>query len=251
MNYGTLAWARQTGGEVTGVERLRQWLRTVKFQVASRVRRRPRDLGFGSSSEIERALVETELPPTPLVHESLTLISSLSPPALVGHVLRTYAFGTLFGLRDGLEWNREVFALAALLHDVALARREPTRCCFAHDGAEQSLEFLGARGLDDERRHRVADAICLHLRVEVPPALGVEAHLVHAGAGLDVVGLRASELDPAMRRAVLSRHPRGALVEVLLRLFAEERRRHPTARISRWMSLGFGSSIRHNPLDRP
>lgn len=249
MEYGTLSWARREAGALTGMALLHQTALLVGYQVASRVRRAPRLAGFGTPGGAERALAETNLPATPAVRAALALVGELGPPALVGHAIRTYMFGTLFGLRDGLRWDREVFALASLLHDLGLARRDPDRHCFAHDGAEQALNLMAEHHLDDARRTQVADAICLHLRVTVPRALGVEAHLVHAGAALDVVGSRVGELDTAILRDVLSRHPRLDLVEVLVELFAEERRRHPTARVSCWMAMGFENFIRHNPLE--
>lgn len=246
MTYGSLAWARATKGHLTGIERLQQLWASIVFEVRTRWST-PRGL---NESEVDVALEETALPDTPLVAACHTLVESLGPPALLGHGLRTYVWGTVLGLRDGLRWDRETFAAAALLHDVSLARRNHAFTCFAHDGAEQALTVLEGLGVDPPRRERIADAICLHVRVEVPPSLGVEAHLVHAGAGVDVVGRRLHEVSPAVRAAVLARHPRLDLVDVLASAFKDERRRHPTARISRWMQSGFLSFIRSNPLDR-
>lgn len=247
MTYGSLGWARATRGHLTGFERMQQlWLLAV---AQLRLRRRAPP-GF-RPDDLELALKETTLPDTPVVTACHTLVESLGPPALVGHVVRTYVWGTLLGLRDGLTWDRETFAAAALLHDVALARRRQTFTCFAHDGAEQALEFLEPHGVERAQRERIADAVCFHVRVDVPPSLGVEAHLVHAGAGVDVVGRRFDELSPELRRAVLQRHPRLDLVDVLARVFRDEHRHHPTARISRWVQSGFLSFIRNNPLERP
>ncbi|MCU0700480.1 MAG: hypothetical protein MUC96_28555 [Myxococcaceae bacterium] len=244
MHSGSLAWARTTKGHLTGLERLRQLWASVVFQVRSSLAPVP---GL-EPMELGRALDETTLPDTPVVAACFTLVESLGPPALVGHAVRTYVWGTLLGLRDGLTWDRETFAAAALLHDIALARRRHEFTCFAHDGAEQALSVVSA--LPAERQHTVADAICLHLRVEVPVSLGVEAHLVHAGAGVDVVGRRANELSPALKAEVLRRHPRLDLVDVLARTFREESARHPTSRVARWMQAGFLSFIRGNPLER-
>lgn len=247
MHFGSLAWARATKGHLTGFERLRQLWALAIAQL--KLRRAPLP-GF-RPDDLELALRESELPDTPVVTACHALAESLGPPALVGHAVRTYVWGTLLGLRDGLTWDRETFAAAALLHDVALARRRQEFTCFAHDGAEQSLHFLETQGVERARRERIADAVCLHVRVDVPPSLGVEAHLVHAGAGVDVVGRRLHELSPELRRAVLERHPRLDLIDVLARVFREEHRQHPTARISRWVQSGFLSFIRNNPLERP
>lgn len=244
-----MQWAHANGGEVKGAAAMGVWWGLARAQVVRRFRRRPVP-GFRTPDEVTRALSEVSLPRSRLVTQTLELVTSLGPPSLVGHVLRSYAFGTLLGLRDGLRWDREVFACAALLHDLALARRRHEVCCFAHDGAQQALDFLSAQGLEPSKREVIAEAICLHLRVFVPPSLGVEAHLVNAGSAVDVVGVRADELGSRLIGAVLERTPRGDMVEVLLPLFEDEQRRHPTARISRWMSAGFGRLVRHNPLAR-
>ncbi len=245
MHYGSLAWARATKGHLTGMERLHQlWVAAV-FQLRSR-RRPPPGL---DAKELDSALEETTLPDTPAVAASFAHVSSLGPPALVGHVVRTYVWGTLLGVRDGLRWDRELFAVASLLHDVALARRRHEFTCFAHDGAEQAFTML-EKDLPAEKRAVVSDAICLHLRVEVPTSLGIEAHLVHAGAGLDVLGQRARELSPKVRADVLAKHPRLDLVDVLSRVLGEEATRHPTSRAGRWVKSGFLQFVRANPLER-
>ncbi len=249
IEFGSLAWATKTRGELRGLDLLVQQWQLVRARLANRSRRGdalglP---GFGSAAEVDRALREVELPASPTVTASLALVTELGPPSLTAHVLRTYAYGTLLGLRDGLRWDRELFAVSALLHDVALARRRHDHCCFAHDGADQAREFLASQSdWPEARRDQVAEAICLHLRVSVPPSLGVEAHLVNAGAAVDVTGTRARQLSDEVRRAVLRRYPRGDLAETLIRVLNEELRRHPTARVSRWMRLGFGEFISSN-----
>lgn len=236
MIYGSMAWVRQTGGEVRGLERWGQLLRLLKARTALRFERAPTRLAM---ADVGRALDEVTLPDSKAVQGALAVITGLGPPALVGHGLRTFAWGTLLGLRDGLRWDREAFCLAALLHDLALARRDHSRCCFASDGALQSMELLATLGVDAVRRERIAEAICLHLRIEVPPSLGVEAHLVNAGSALDVVGRRAREIPKPVREAVLQRHPRGELPEVLDEALGAELRQHPTSRAGRWVALGF------------
>jgi hypothetical protein len=249
MEFGSVQWAQARGGEVRGVEVLSVAWSLVRAQVAARLRRNSVP-GLSSPRDVELAMREVELPESALVREALALVTTLGPEPLAQHALRTYAFGTLLGVRDGLAWDRECFAVAALLHDVALARRRHDFCCFAHDGADQATAFLATHAVPEPKRALVAEAICLHLRAEVPPSLGVEAHLVRAGSGLDVVGARAGELGKPLLRAVLERHPRGGLVAVLLKTFAEEQRLHSTSRISRWMKLGFGGLIQGNPLER-
>jgi hypothetical protein len=116
------------------------------------------------------------------------------------------------------------------------------RADFAVEGA------LAAHALATEHGYPLADtlaeAITLHLNVAVPADLGPEAHLLHAGAGMDVAGLRAGLLPRRARSEVLTRHPRdgfAAEVEVLLARQAEAR---PRSRIALLRQLGFADLIR-------
>lgn len=246
MRYGDLEWATRTGGRLRGVERVTQLFLAVKADLRLRFRK-PEVPG---SADAAAALEACELPSSPAVKSVLATVEGLGPPALVGHVLRTYAFGTVLGLQSGLTWDRELFAFSALLHDVALARRRDEHTCFAHDGALQAREVLTGLGVEPTRAHRVAEAVCLHLRVSVPVELGVEAHLVNAGAAVDVVGLRLGELSAEARETILDRYPRADVTAVLQRLLGDEGRRHPDSRAALWLSLGFSRAIAKNPLHR-
>jgi hypothetical protein len=250
MEYGSLEWARSRNGALVGREAAAEALRMVVARLRRALRRDGAALELGTPEQAELALREVRLPATQAVSAVHAVVVRLGPPPLVNHVLRTFVLGSVLGQRDGLRWDPELFATAALLHDVALSCRSPQRTCFAHDGAEVALQLLAAEGMDIARRSVVADAICYHLRVEVPVELGVEAHLVHAGAGLDVVGRRRDELPRATQAAVLVAHPRGDFTSVLDACFAREVKEHPTARISRWMAGGFGTLYRRHPWDR-
>ena len=249
MAFGDVTWARRGGGRLSWDERLGQIWEVVRFQLRERLRRRPRDLGARSAAEVDRMMTEVELPNTEPVARATELVTRLGPEALASHALRTFAWGTLLGLRDGLAWNRERFALAALLHDLALARRRDDVACFAADGAEQAMSELEAWGVDAPARETVGDAICLHVRVAVPRELGVEAHLVQRGAGLDVIGLGLRDLEPEVRRRVLERHPRGALKSFLVDALARDATRHRGTRMALWVSHGFLDRIREAPFE--
>jgi hypothetical protein len=250
MAFGDMEWAQRGGGLLTWWERLAQVGAVVRFRVGQRLRRRPALVGARSAAEIDRMMAETELPRTGAVARAASLVAQLGPPSLAGHALRTYAWGTLLGLRDGLAWDRDVFALAALLHDLALARRTPNVACFAADGAAQSVALLEEWGVDARARRTVGDAICLHVRVEVPTTLGVEAHLVQRGAGVDVLGLGLAEVEPELQARVLERHPRGDLVDFLVDAFGRDVAAHPGTRMGLWVRHGFLERVRAAPFPR-
>lgn len=98
----------------------------------------------------------------------------------------------------------------------------------------------------------VGEAICLHLRTEVPVELGVEAHLVHAGAAVDLLGggrLRA--IPPRIRDQVLATYPRLAVTRYLVDRLTKESADHPDSRIALWVALGFLERIQAASVESP
>lgn len=237
--FGDLAWGNATrGGQLGALDRLAQTFAAVRFRLRRKLAASP-SFGARSAGEIERMLSELELPHTEVVARAAALVEKLGPPALACHALRTFAWGGLLGLRDGLVWDRETFALGALLHDLGLAQRREDVPCFAVDGARQAADLLSTWGASDARRTTVADTISMHLRVAVPTTAGVEAHLVHAGAAVDVVGARLAQIVPKLRAIVLARHPRDGFEDYLIEALRREAATHPKTRIGLWVSLGF------------
>jgi hypothetical protein len=252
VDFGDMNWAAASGGKVNGLERGRQILEALRFQVVRYFHRKPKAFGVASAGELERILEEIELPKTLLVSRAATLVTELGPPALTGHVFRTWAWGVVFALRDGLRFDREAFALGALLHDVALTRRSTGVTCFAADGAGQAVSLLRAWGGSEDLVSTVGNAICLHVRVAVPPTLGTEAHLVHAGAGVDVIGgARFAEIPEDVRERILRMYPRLEMKAFLLEALRREQREHPASRMALWVSMGFLDRIRRAPYDEP
>jgi hypothetical protein len=247
MAFGDMEWAR-SGGRLSRAERIGQIWEIVRLRITQRLRARPKTFGARSPEEVDRMMREVELPASDLVERAASLVARLGPDALTGHALRTFAWGALLGMRDGLSWDSETFALAALLHDLALARRTSDVSCFAADGAVQASALLEEWGAPEELRWRVCDAICMHGRVAVPPNLGVEAHLVHGGAGVDAIGRGLSGIDPELRNRILARHPRGQLKAFLVDVFLREAREHPKSRMGLWVSFGFTDRILQAPF---
>jgi hypothetical protein len=246
--YGTLEWARATGGgRLGGIERARQMAEAVKFQVAARLRGRPAAVGAASEAELDRMLREIVLPDTEPVAKAAALVRELGPPELAHHVFRSWAWAALFGLRDGVTVDRELLALASLLHDLGLARRHAeSTTCFAFDGANHAESLLESWGVADPRREEIAEAICLHLRIAVPVEMGAVAHLLHAGAAADVVGSGLHTVPAELKARVFSEHALGDFGEVLSMLLTRESQAHPDSRAALWVSLGFLDRIRKN-----
>ena len=112
-----------------------------------------------------------------------------------------------------------------------------------------SRALLAKHGVDHRRQEVVAEAIALHLNVRVSLSHGVEAHLLHEGAALDVVGARCGEVAATTRNEVLGGHPRLEMKSGLVAAFEQQSTMRPRSRAGLLCGLGFISMIRQAPFE--
>lgn len=243
-----LAWASRTGGRLSRLDvatlvviiaglRAQRWV----------ARRQPRPM-------IEPGNLETliRLPDTSIVLAALQECRSTCTPAIATHCLRTFAFGSVLGAGRGLSFDREAFAVAALLHDIEIGRieqRSATGCaCFACAGARRAESFALSQGKGPVWARRVGDAIAMHLDPMVPLSRGVEAHLLQVGAATDVIGVGLGRIAPHVRIGILEAYPRGGFKRELLAAMAREAEFGQRTRLAFLMSRGFGRRVVDAPL---
>ena len=251
VEFGTFAWAKANHGALSTRERVREItkgalvvLRTAPAQIRQRLGlRNPRAFAY----DVDRLPV----PDSSIAKQAAELCREASSPMLVNHCLRTYAWGMILAAHDGLRPDAELFYVASLLHDLALTDRfrdYAVMPCFGARAAMLATDWARERGWPEQRCATLADAICLHLNVAVRLERGPEAHLLQAGAGLDVIGLRHWQLTPETVACVLARHPRHDMKRASYPLFVAES--HPRTRaqlLRRW--LLFGPLVRHSPFE--
>jgi hypothetical protein len=131
------------------------------------------------------------------------------PEYLLGHSVRSFAWGAAMARRERWSFDAQVLWTAALFHDVGLTHIGRNTMCFEIEGAEIARRFLVRQGMAFDAADRAAIAIILHMRPNVTHADGVEAVLLERATGLDVRGV-GFELVADVRRAVTDAFPRGA-----------------------------------------
>ncbi len=248
MSYvGTWDWALETGGTL----RRRDRARLIGQGISARLTRIPsqwRSRLFGEHA----SLVVPELPDSSLAREAEEHVRELSSPGLYGHCLRTWAFAELFSQRDRLSHDSELLYLACMLHDLGLTPshwgRDAHAKCFAVEGASAARALVHAGGASEERSRTVAEAISLHLNVNVPARLGVEAHLLSKGVSLDVVGRRLHQIAPSVVQGVDARWPRAGFASELAAATTSQAQLRPGSRSGLAHKLGFVNLIEGNPL---
>ena len=144
--------------------------------------------------------------------------------------------------------------MTCLLHDLGVTDRYRDtvtgQSCFAATGATVARDWSRERGWGEPRCTALADAICQHLNPQVRPEHGIEAHLLQAGAGFDVVGMRHWEVATPTVQTVLARHPRLGFKKSFGSAMCAQADQHPGTRthfLFRYMQ--FGARISRAPYD--
>jgi HD domain len=202
---GTSPWAEMSGGALGARERRELWGLAARGELLRIAR--------GFAARFDRTpldLADIPMPDSALATAARELCARVSSPALLGHCLRTYLWGALLGQRLQQRFDPELMLVASLLHDLGLTEHAAPNArvpCFAVSGSHAALAFLLSHGVSEERAARAAECVTLHMNPYVPLQYGTEAQLMAAGAALDAIGSRQHELTPAIRAAVLARHP--------------------------------------------
>jgi hypothetical protein len=245
---GTWDWALETEGSL----RRRDRIRLIGQGVSARLERIPsrwRSRIFGEHASLRFP----DPPDSALAREAEERVRELSSPALYGHCARTWAFAELFSQRDRIGHDSELLYLACMLHDLGLTQKhwghDAHAECFAVEGARAAHALVHAGGASEQRARKVAEAICLHLNVNVPARLGAEAHLLSKGVSLDVVGRHLHQIAPATTLEVNERWPRDGFASELAASTTKQARMRPRSRSALLHELGFVRLIEGNPFE--
>lgn len=249
---GSAFWGRAGGGRLTPVEQVRFALQCVIAQLQMQMRRCGALKGDMARRWSRLDPDRIDLPDSPTVARAHEMMEQSLPHWLCRHSLRTWSWAALLAQRDALRPDREILAVSCLLHDIALLPSSPSPAglrspCFAVEGGRRARWFLEASGWDDHRALAVEDAICRHMNPQVGPGAGIEAHLLHEAAALDVVGARITEIDAASKRTVAHRHPRQGFEQQMCEALRQQALRGPGTRTRLLWRMGFERAIRRSP----
>ena len=176
------------------------------------------------------------IPDSALAKDAHDLAREHSPDFLMGHVDRTFVFGSLATQGAGLEVDEEIAYVAAILHDLGLTTRHGGERRFEVDGADVARSWALANGMSDAEADQVWQGIALHTSAGIAEARSPECALVHWGAGTDVIGLGMDNYPPAALDAVHNAFPREGFAEGMADLLETAALRAPSAYAMTFMS---------------
>jgi hypothetical protein len=190
------------------------------------------------------------LPATAPVRAARDLAERYLTPALAAHSIRSWYWAAGFAEVLGLEPDRELLAVAALLHDIGLADEfDAVRVAYEVGGGHVAAVFGAGAGWPLERQTRLVEVIERHNWPEVDPALDVEGHLLEIATGLDISGARPDALPEAFLRDVLRAHPRGDLAAEFGACLLAQAARKPGSQAERIVASGLERRLAANPLE--
>jgi HD domain len=192
-------------------------------------------------------LSDLEIPDSNITKKATALVTELSPNFLVNHCIRTFLFGAALGLRDGKRFDPELLYLAAIMHDLGftdhLSGLEP----FELEGAAFARNFLLDNAYDERKADLVHEAIALH------SSLGIirrepEIALIQRGVGLDVVGLRFSDLARTTIAEIIAAYPRLQFKKQVMPLVKKKVFGKPNCPLAYLLMLGFERRVLAAPF---
>lgn len=246
---GTLQWAQQTGGKLNRRERWQHIGALALAQIQNIIRRRSLPAALLARTDFDKLTI----PDSAIALSAQEACRALSDSPLFFHCMRVYFWGAILAQQARIAYDAELFFVAAALHDLGLTaahdQQDSTAACYAIEGARAAAKFATEKGWSTEKTDRLHEAIALHLNVKVELEKGAEAHLLHAGAGLDVIGLRYGEIAPELMTLVVERFPRAGFKREIDGLLRSQAHHRPFSRIGLLYDMAqFGTRIHRAPF---
>jgi hypothetical protein len=247
QRLGGLAWARRSGGRLSGKERRRLLAAIALGQFENAIGRAKLALGRIPAAATRVDLNTFAVPDSKFARESEQACAEL-PAALQGHSYRTWLFGRALAVVDGSTLDDELFYCGALLHDYGIVNPTPDRD-FTLGSVDRTMACARVADVDDHRAELLADGICVHttpgIKVEIDGPLGC---YLQWGAMVDGAGLRIWDIAPQNVEEVLHRYPRGDFKRELAAMMRAEAAAVPSGRFSLLVRCGLPLAVRMAPF---
>ncbi len=155
-----------------------------------------------------RTLAGVRVPDTPLVARAIDHARAHLEPYLFHHAMRSWLFAVLLADQTGAPYDDQVLAIAALLHDLGLARAFDGPLRFEVEGANAARTFARDAGMDERRCQLVWDAVALNATPSIGLHKEIEAALCALGVGVDWGGWAYDAIEEADMARILATFPR-------------------------------------------
>ena len=155
-----------------------------------------------------RLIAGVSVPDGPLITAVIDYAQRLSEPYLFNHAMRSWLFAETIGRIKGIDYDREVVAIATLLHDIGLTASVSGPNRFEVNGANAALSFIKGKGLSDRRAQLIWDLVALNSTPSLALHKEPEVAVGTMGIGLDYSGFGVEALPAVDVELIVSAFPR-------------------------------------------
>lgn len=184
------------------------------------------------------------IPDSAYATRAIEYAGTLCPAFMIHHCFRSYCFGAILAARNQLHLDREVFFVAAMLHDLGLSETyasEPGS--FEWVGAKLAYDFSVSQLQTDVAAAAVHNAIALHTSVGIAGGEVPEIALLHYGTGMDLFGMRLDEIPGSALKEILDRYPRSEFRQTFGQCLTHQARIKPDSQIAAGVGIGICDRI--------
>jgi HD domain len=241
---GSFDWGIQTRGDLNSMDKINLSLKAIAMRLNRRFRHQ-------TSPIITNCTMK--LPDSRLIKQTLEYINDVHKEPIRNHCLRAFVIGDIFGQAEKLHYDKELYAISALLHDLGL---EDNFCClhhgidcFAIEGAKVAGNFLKEKSVSAAKVKIVEDAIAYHLNIKVHKPFA-EAYLLNKASATDTIGLYRHELSDAIAHEIMVKYPRLDFNIIVHQMLKKQCDIRPKSRIKFLYDNGFGGMLKENRFDK-
>lgn len=191
-----------------------------------------------------------QIPDSASCLKALQLVQQHSPEFLLNHCLRSYAFGVAMAHKVKSNFDKEVFFLGSIMHDLGLIEPFDGPETFELEGAKTARNFCLEHQVKTSKADMVHEMIALHTSVGIAHKREPEIALLHYGAGADVLGLWLHDIHKKTLEEILSEYPRLDFKEGMSKLVASQIERKPHSFMKTMVDLGFIKNMQKAPFNR-
>jgi len=184
-----------------------------------------------------------QVPDSESCQKALAMVTEYSPDYLVNHCLRSYAFGIAMAHKVKQPFDKEVFFLGAIMHDLGLTSEFDTGDTFEIDGAKAARSFCVEHEINTAKADLVHEMVVHHNSVGIAHKLDPEIALLHFGAGADVAGLLIKDIHKVTLSEVLSEFPRLDFKQGMIKLVSAQIDSKSHSYMTPFIQLGFLKKI--------
>lgn len=187
------------------------------------------------------------IPDSQFAKEATIYAQTLCPDYLVNHCFRSYCFGAIIAARNGLRLDRELFFVAAMLHDLGLTNQHQNDPgSFEWVGAELAYKFSLKHCQTEQVATAIHNSIALHTSVGIVESKQPEIALLHYGTGTDLFGSRLREIPRGELKEILSAYPREDFPKAFGTCLHHQADTKPETHISTAVEAGIADRILAN-----